>query len=364
MNYNNGTGQKVASKSSWKSMLIMRGLLLAIFAVIIVWAVQKFDWSLIWAQLRAASIPLEIAMAAAWLAALFFRPLRLFVLMAAMAPDVKRRYWPIWSADVIAMAMNSVIPMRAGDMMMAFVLRQGLGVGLLRGTSMVFVDRFFDFATVIVMFVVMLAAAPTFVPWAGDVTVTLVVALVLLVGGLVLAVRLHRVWSSFLERLFVRLPPHVGEKWHERARDLLGGLASIDRPATIAIVLALSVLMWGTISASYWFGVQAVWPHMTIPAAAFVASALALSFVVPLAPGGFGVYHGVAVVALSLFGVPAEPALAFAIVAHAFQMGSSLVFGAFCLLWHGMSIRSLAAARQPAPDLEAATRRLTGSARP
>ena len=33
-----------------------------------------------------------------------------------------------------------------------------------------------------------------------------------------------------------------------------------------------------------------------------------VSFVVPIAPGGFGVYHGVAVVALSLFGVPAEPA--------------------------------------------------------
>ena len=48
-------------------MLITRGLLLAVFAVIIAWAVQKFDWPLIWAQLRAASIPLEIAMAAAWL---------------------------------------------------------------------------------------------------------------------------------------------------------------------------------------------------------------------------------------------------------------------------------------------------------
>jgi hypothetical protein len=330
----------------WSLRWLVKATISVCLAVVIIWVGTRLDWGRIWQQLEGASLPLELAMAVAWTGALLIRPFRIMVLMGAMAPEVRRRYWAVWSADVIAMAVNSVVPMRTGDMLMPFVLNQDLGIRTARAMSVVLVDRFFDFATVIVMFVVMLAAAPTFVPWASDVTVTLVIALVLLVGGLVLAVHLHRIWSAFLERLFDRLPPHRGEKWHERARDLLGGLASIDRPATIAIVLALSVLMWGTISASYWFGVQAVWPHMTIPAAAFVASALALSFVVPIAPGGFGVYHGVAVVALSLFGVPAEPALAFAIVAHAFQMGSSLVFGGFCLLWHGMSLRSLAAARQ------------------
>ncbi len=322
-------------------MLITRGLLLAVFAVIIAWAVQKFDWPLIWAQLRAASIPLEIAMAAAWLAALFFRPLRLFVLMAAMAPDVKRRYWPIWSADVIAMAMNSVIPMRAGDMMMAFVLRQGLGVGLLRGTSMVFVDRFFDFATVMVMFMVMLAAAPTVVPWAHDVTITLGVTLALLIVGLWLAIHMHELWKRMLDRLFALFPGERSEKWRHRAHELLDGLGMIDRPGILVAVVGTSILMWGSITASYWFGVEAVWPHMTIPPAAFAASAVALSFIVPLAPGGLGVFHGAAVLALSLFGVPPEPALAFAIVAHAWQMGSVLILGTAAVFWQGISLRSL-----------------------
>ncbi len=330
-------------------MLVTRGVLLAVFAAIIVWAVEKFDWHLIWAQLGTASMPLELAMASAWLAALFFRPLRILVLVTAMAPDVKRRYWPIWSADVIAMAMNSVIPMRAGDMTMAFVLRQSLGIGVLRGTSIVLVDRFFDFATVMVMFMVMLAAAPTVVPWAHDAMIMLGVTLGLLIGGLWLAIHMHELWKRLLDRVFLLLPHEQGKKWRQCAHELLDGLGMIDRPGIVVAVVGVSVLMWGSISASYWLGVQAVWPHMTIPAAAFAASAVALSFVVPIAPGGVGVFHGAVVLALSLFGVPPEPALAFAIVAHAWQMGSVLVLGTVSLLWQGISLRTLTAIRGAQP---------------
>jgi glycosyltransferase 2 family protein len=330
-------------------MLIVRGLLLALFAAAIGWAVARLNWPLIWRQLTAASMPLEIAMAAAWIAALCLRPLRIMVLMSAMAPNIERRYWPIWSADVIAMAMNSVIPMRAGDMMMAFVLHQGLGIGIVRGTSIVLVDRVFDFLTVIVMFVVMLAATPAVVPWAHHVTISLSIALSLLVAGLLITIRLHSVWSSLLDRACGLLRPQKAEKWRERVHEVFDGLAMIDRFGVIAAALGISILMWGSITASYWFGVEAVWPHMTVPAGAFAASAVALSFVVPLAPGGLGVFHGVAVLALSLFGVPAEPALAFAIVAHAFQMGSVLILGAASLLRQGISLRTLTAIRGAQP---------------
>ena len=323
-------------------MLASRALVLAVFIAIIAWAAARLDWFVIWRQLASASTPYQIGMAVAWIAALFFRPMRLMVLMSAMAPQIKRRYWPMWSADMIAMAMNSVIPMRAGDMTMAFVLRRSLGIGLVRGTSIVLVDRVFDFLTVIVMFMVMLAATPAVVPWAHDATISLGIGLALLVGGLLLAIRFHAQWSSLLDWACGVLPAAKAEKWRERVHEVFDGLAMIDRFSVIAAALSISILMWGSITASYWLGVQAFWPHMTIPEAAFAASVVALSFVVPLAPGGLGVFHGAVVLALSLFGVPTEPALAFAIVAHAFQMGSVLILGIASLLWQGISLRTLA----------------------
>lgn len=329
----------------WSFRWLAKATISACLAVVIIWAGTRLDWGRIWQQLQAASLPLELAMAVAWTGALLVRPLRMMVLMGAMAPEVRRRYWPVWSADMIAMAVNSVVPMRAGDMMMAFVLNQGLGIRTPRAMSVVLVDRFFDFATVMVMFMVMLAAAPTVVPWAHDVTITLAVTLALLIAGLWLVIHMHELWKRMLDRVFALFPGERSEKWRQRVHELLDGLGMIDRPGILVAVVGTSILMWGAITASYWFGVQAVWPHMTIPPAAFAASAVALSFIVPLAPGGLGVFHGAAVLALSLFGVPPEPALAFAIVAHAWQMGSVLILGTVSLFWQGISLRSLTTIR-------------------
>lgn len=328
-------------KPSRKSLVLSWLVPFVLFLGACGWAAAQVDWSQVMRQLREASFPFVSAMGLAWIAALFLRPLRMMVLIGAMAPKTARRYWPIWSADMIAMAANSVIPMRAGDMMIAFLLRQSLGVPVMRGTLIMLVDRFFDFATVVVLFVVMLAAAPTVVPWAHDATVVLLIALTLLIAALSTAIRADRFWRIVLDRSAKVAPGARAEKWRRRVRDLLDGLAMINQPAVMAGAIVISVLMWTAITASYWFGVQAVWPEMSIPAAAFAASAVALGFVVPIAPGGFGVFHGVAVLALSLFSVPAEPALAFAIISHAFQMGSVLILGGASLLLRGISLRTL-----------------------
>jgi uncharacterized protein (TIRG00374 family) len=273
------------------------------------------------------------------------RPLRLLALAKAMAPDNKRRYWPMWSANVIAMATNNVIPARAGDVMMAFVLRQILGISTARASSLVIVDRFFDFATVIVLFVSMLSLVPTVVPWTESLMVTLLVALAVLVGGLWLLIRTRAFWLRILERLVSRLGPQRASGINRAGHELFAGFAQIESLRTVGPVLLFSVILWGMTVLSFWFGLRAVWPHPPISAAGLAVGVVALSFVVPVAPGGIGVFHGAAVLAFSLYAIPLEPALACAIVVHAFQLGSVLVLATIALVIHGISIRSLAAAR-------------------
>ena len=113
-------------KPSRKSLVLSWLVPFVLFLGACGWAAAQVDWSQVMRQLREASFPFVSAMGLAWIAALFLRPLRMMVLIGAMAPKTARRYWPIWSADMIAMAANSVIPMRAGDMMIAFLLRQSL----------------------------------------------------------------------------------------------------------------------------------------------------------------------------------------------------------------------------------------------
>ncbi len=335
--------------SSSKAILLLRlGLFAGILGALL-WAWAKLDWGLVRHELGNADVSYEIAMAAAWILALFIRPLRMVVLIRTMAPEARRGYWPVWSADIVAMAMNSVIPMRAGDVMMAFSLRRSIGIRAARGTSVVVVDRFFDFATVLVIFVMTLAMAPTVIPWAQNITLSIVLALLLLAGGLWASIRFGGVWLELFERALSRALPQRVVQALRPAHDLVAGLALVDRLPIVGVVAALSVVQWAVITSSYWFGISAFLPGVSVAAAGFAACAVALSFIVPIAPGGFGVFHGAVVLALSLFGVPFEPALAFAIVAHAFQMGSVVVIGIVCFLWQGVSLRELANARDTNP---------------
>ena len=156
---------------------------MAAMVALIAWSATRIDWQAIGHQLVSTSLVDQAGMAACWLAALFVRPFRQLALMKAMAPEIRQRYWPVWSADLIGMAANNILPMRAGELVMVFVLRLKLGFTIARGSSLVLVDRFCDFATVIGIFVSMLILAPAISPWA-DRTATM---LMLVALGLVIA---------------------------------------------------------------------------------------------------------------------------------------------------------------------------------
>ena len=73
------------------------GLLVA-FLAIAAWTIVKFDWNVIGRSLAEVPLLAVTAMAMAWLAALCIRPVRLIVLIRAMAPENQRGYWPLWCA--------------------------------------------------------------------------------------------------------------------------------------------------------------------------------------------------------------------------------------------------------------------------
>jgi glycosyltransferase 2 family protein len=314
---------------------------LVLLLALALWAFARLDWPAVARNLSSASLTKILMMAAVWLAALFVRPLRLTLLVQTMSPEVGRRYWPIWASDMIAVAVNSVIPLRAGDMTMALVMRQSIGLSTARGFSAVFVDRFFDLLTVVVLFYVALSVAPTVAPWATTLSLTLPIGLVVLVGILWAAVGLHQFWTAIIDRLLARAPIGRRAKWSERLRELVEGLGAVNRPGVMVPAVMLSVLLWGLTSTSYWLAVNAVWPQAPFGAGAFAASAVALSFVVPSTPAGVGVFHAVAVVAFSLFHVPVEAALAAAIVCHALMLGLILILAGIALVYHGLNVRSL-----------------------
>jgi uncharacterized protein (TIRG00374 family) len=326
--------------------LVVRLCLGAAFVAAAVWAAGKVDWRLVAAQLRAADLGSILLMAGAWIVALCIRPFRTMVLARCLGPETPVRYAPFWTANIASLAVNSIVPMRAGDVVMAVILNRSLGTTAPVSVSIVLFDRFFEFATVIVIFATALLLVPAAVPWMHGVAGVLVPAVVVLSAGMWLVIRLRNTWLRLFDGLVARFSPQRADRWRGPLRDLVEGFARIESGRTIALVVGLSVAQWLAIASSWWFGLVGVWPSAGFAAAAFAASVVALSSIVPLVPGGVGVVQGAAILALSMFGLPAEPSLALAIVLHAVQAGVVLVLGAIALASEGIGLGSLASMRR------------------
>ena len=251
--------------------LVVRLCLGAAFAAAATWAAGKVDWRLVIGLLRAADPVSVLSMAGAWIVALCIRPFRTMVLAHCLGPQAPVRYAPFWTANIASLAVNSIVPMRAGDVVMAVILNRSLGTTAPVSVSVVLFDRFFEFATVIVIFATTLLLVPAAAPWMHGVAGVLVPAVVVLAAGMWLVIRLRDLWLRLFDRVVERFSPQRAERWRAPLRDLVEGFARIESARTIALVVGLSVGQWLAIAASWWFGLVGVWPSAGFAAAAFAA---------------------------------------------------------------------------------------------
>jgi uncharacterized membrane protein YbhN (UPF0104 family) len=78
-----------------------------------------------------------------------------------------------------------------------------------------------------------------------------------------------------------------------------------------------SVVIWAVISVFYWLVLLAFDPGQPFVAALAVTSVTALGMTVPASPGYIGVFEFLTRETIVLFGMQLEPALGYALVAHA-----------------------------------------------
>ncbi len=313
--------------------------LLLAFVALLTLAARAIDWPRLAREFAAAQPFYVAAMLAAWSAMLFLRPLRMLLLLRAVSRPVAGEYRTIWAAHAIGMAVNSIVPMRGGDVVMALLFRQRLGVSVPQALSIILVNRVCDTAAVAVVFLGALVFLPAAAPWAHGLALALIAGLVLGLAALALMVRLRAPLLTLLARRLARF--ERGARWHAVAQDLLSGLATFRTARFTIVIVLISAALWGSTVLSYWLGIRALIAGVSVAAASFAVGAVGLSFIVPLAPGGFGVFHAATVFALQAFGVPVEPALAFAIIAHALQLLSVLVLAGITSFAMGLDPRAM-----------------------
>lgn len=260
--------------------------------------------------------PFWLGLSAAAYASLFLlRGYRWSLLLRPIKPVPSRTATEVF---LIGFMANNLLPARLGDVARAFVLARREQVPASATFSNVMLERIFDGLTVVgILCAVLLFHPPaTGAAWVRPVGIGMAA---LFSGALLAAVLIA--WSEAqvvrLARFFLGwLPAEILARILQLIAKLGRGLHTLRSARQTGSVLGLSLLVWSLEILVYLLLQNAFGMQVPILGMALVMSILTLGLTAPSAPGFIGVFEGLVIVGVTLFGVDASLATAFAITLH------------------------------------------------
>jgi uncharacterized protein (TIRG00374 family) len=229
-------------------------------------------------------------------------------------------------ATLAGLAINNVLPAKAGEIAKALWLGRGSGLPFRKTLGIVFMERFFD--------VNVLALLSLWFLWlTGERRTVFVFTACLAAGWGILA--LFKLRPALAERFVYLFDLVGGEKLSRFVSQGLSGVLENMSPGRLAWLTVTSLTIWFFYGVQMAIGVNAVaglglsWDKVL---SVFAVSGL--SMLLPSSPGAFGVYEAFTVAVLKSFGVDAEEALAVTLFSHMAQfIPVTLAGGALCALF-------------------------------
>lgn len=310
---------------------------LSISAVFLLLALHDVAWADVWDSWKSARVALLLAgtllLVASWvMSAIRWR------LLLAPAPGLRIR--DTFAYITIGYLANTVLPLRLGDLARATLIGRNKGLGISRSLGSMAFERILDLLALlgIAMALTWLMEIPPLIK-TGVASMT-----GLALGGLVFIIFIS--WSkkrldALSHLLNLILPDRLTGRIATLLANFTSGMTALHLPWHLAAVSALSLLVWGCAGLAAWTWTAAF--NLSLPwfAPFFVLVVINLGSAIPSSPGYIGVYHYLAVLALSVWVPDRNPALAYAFGTHALNMLANVSLGAFFLVREGVSLRAL-----------------------
>jgi uncharacterized membrane protein YbhN (UPF0104 family) len=364
------------------------GILISILALAL--AFRQVDLEGVWAALVGVNYWL---LAASLLPLLLFLVLRAFRWRLLFYPQAGLRIANLIAVISIGYLLSNIFPARLGDVARAYLIGDTEEVSRTVAFSTIVAERVLDALSAVGGFFLALLLLSTaqgpsvpLPPWmlrsglivgaASLVAIALFVVLVRrrawtlrLLDRCLRAVRwpdeenVTRFWQRLAGRtplrFVVREPAQARLPWAGRSRlveiasSFIDGFTGITSPRLGPPLLLWSALIWGVISLYYWMILLAFEPAQPFAAGLAVTSVTALGMTVPSSPGYIGVFELLTRETLVLFGMAPEPALSYALVAHAIVYLAYILLGLAGMIRQNLSYaeiqRRIAAEAQESP---------------
>lgn len=335
----------LASPWTWLGLAVTAGSLWYAFRGVDAGEVTRHVLRANWPLLIAVSVPAQIV-------AVYVRALRWRHLTDPIAPIDTGA---LFRATAVGFMANNLFPLRIGEVLRAWYLGRETATPPAAIFATVVLERVIDTVTFVLLaaglFLAMGAhdAPPVEAMWLG--IPALLIAAVLPLGFMIALRVAPEPLLGITRRVTGFLLPARMEDWIDRQlRRFAEGLGSI-RGGTHLLWIALhSVVIWFVLSALP-FVVTIVamridlgsWTR-TVEAGYATLVAVGLAVSLPSAPGFFGVYHTACRIALGLFGVPTDEAVALGTVSHLLFWVIMTSLGLYCLRFGRTSFDAVSAA--------------------
>jgi len=257
----------------------------------------------------------------------------------------------LWRATAIGVMINNVVPARVGELMRAYALtRETSRVSLPAAVASVAVDRVFD-ALVVLILTLIAMLLPDFphgarvgntsaAHWAW-VGLALMAALMLVLYALVF-------FPSWPMRAFEvvarRIAPGLEAPGRRALEAFTNGLSVLRHGPRFLAVLWWATLLWVVNALGFWLAFRAVGLNASFGTALFLQGVVALGVAVPSAPGFFGVFEAAAIVGFSVYGVPRDVAVTWAIGYHIVSFIPITLIGLWYFARLGLHMRDVRSA--------------------
>jgi hypothetical protein len=269
--------------------------------------------------------------------------LRWSILMRAVKPVSVRSATEVFTIGFMA---NNILPLRLGDVARALVLAKRERVPRSATFSNVMLERVFDGLTVAGFLGLVFLFDPPPAAWvggAGFATAAIFVGAVLVAGitawNEARALKLASALLSFLPGGFRDRLLTIFEK-------LAKGVGALRSPSETAKIALLSAVIWAGEVLVYVLAERAFGLELSYIRMCLVMAVLTFGLMAPSGPGFFGVYEGLVITALAVYGIGDSVAAAFAITMHAIHFIPGTLLGVVFTWKNGLRIGEIRGASE------------------
>ena len=327
--------------ASMKKKWVKQAIGFGFSAAIIIWMVAALDWGEVFKALRSASLLPFIPA--------FFLICGQFVLRAwrwrFLLPEIENRpsLRTLFDAFMGGNFATYILPGRVGEFVRPFLLWRHGKYPFATAFVSVVIERFFDLATVLLSFAILLNFLPHLDPLIYSGAKIFGLLAIAICGVMLAGIFFPEQLLTVTRRTEVVLPVRAVAALEKFVNDLLAGLTVLQDKKNLAAVVTSSIAIWVSNYIIYTIFLYTVPITPSFLMGASVAVIIALAVALPSSPGFVGVYQAASILGLKVFGVSPEVGAAFGIITHIFQYLIVVGYGFVLLNRYNMNVSDLQA---------------------